>query len=277
MVPRCGLGLFRASERRSAGHCSAYAPSRRNRLPNRHCSATDARNIVPLNGCTRTAHKDSHRSRPSTGPVDARFAPRTVHTTHAAGDTTRFVTDRRRHFGRPLRAACRRSSRLDRRQQPVGSAWSAVQSADVGLTRSANQRRDIASDCFAAWARSKGGRATSAVLWNRSLDGRISRQLDDRKWPKPGLPGHRRNLIFPTLWRRDERQFTGASGRRSRWKHASSCRRPWRAAHSSSSERSIQAVCSCTVSLCVSRSAVGSSPALSASGKMPRAVRATAS
>jgi carboxyl-terminal processing protease len=42
-------------------------------------------------------------------------------------------------------------------------------------------------------------------------------------------------------------------------------------------DRSIQAVCSCTVRRCVSRSAVGSSPALSASGKMARAVRATAS
>lgn len=45
----------------------------------------------------------------------------------------------------------------------------------------------------------------------------------------------------------------------------------------SSSERSIHAVCSWTVRRCVRRSAVGSSPALSAMGKMLRAVRATAS
>lgn len=28
---------------------------------------------------------------------------------------------------------------------------------------------DIVSDCFGAWARSNGCRATSAALWNRSL------------------------------------------------------------------------------------------------------------
>ena len=47
--------------------------------------------------------------------------------------------------------------------------------------------------------------------------------------------------------------------------------------YSSSSERSIHAVCSCTVRRWVSRSAVGSSWASSASGNRLRAVRATAS
>ena len=45
----------------------------------------------------------------------------------------------------------------------------------------------------------------------------------------------------------------------------------------SSSERSIQAVFSCTCMRCVSKSAVGSSPALSTVGKIVRAVRTTAS
>src|SRR5205823_15083468 len=49
------------------------------------------------------------------------------------------------------------------------------------------------------------------------------------------------------------------------------------ACQSSNSERSIHAACSCTARRCVTRSAVGSSLALSTSGKMARAVRATAS
>src|SRR6185369_8625121 len=49
------------------------------------------------------------------------------------------------------------------------------------------------------------------------------------------------------------------------------------ARHSSNKDRNIHAACSCTARRCVSRSAVGSSLALSTSGKMPRAVRATAS
>src|SRR3546814_4476870 len=53
--------------------------------------------------------------------------------------------------------------------------------------------------------------------------------------------------------------------------------RSHRADHGSRSDRNIQAVFSWTVSLCVRRSAVGSSLALSATGSRARAVRATAS
>ena len=66
---------------------------------------------------------------------------------------------------------------------------------------------------------------------------------------------------------------TPARGSSSRWLP----RRRSVALYSSSSERSIHAVCSCTVRRCVNRSAVGSSLAASANGKMLRAVRATAS
>src|SRR3546814_8123957 len=52
--------------------------------------------------------------------------------------------------------------------------------------------------------------------------------------------------------------------------------RSHRADHGSRSDRNIQAVFSWTVSLCVRRSAVGSSLALSATGSRARAVRATA-
>lgn len=115
MVPYCGVGLFRASETDPPGiPLDMRAPALIGCQPGT-ARRQRARNIVPLNGCTRIARNASHRSRPSTGRV-TRFAPRTVHPTHAAGDTTRFDTDVRRYLGRRLWHLAAARPRKDERQ-----------------------------------------------------------------------------------------------------------------------------------------------------------------
>ena len=55
--------------------------------------------------------------------------------------------------------------------------------ADIRSALDAGRHRKAMNDNFGEFVTALGHRATSAVLWNRSLASRFSRWASDRKWP----------------------------------------------------------------------------------------------